>query len=234
MPVPQIPLVRAANFALAAYHWSDLDPQVLCADKVTSFCDPKSGTEGFVGSDGNMTIVAFAGTTCRKDLMTNAQCKMTEIELPGEYFLQVHKGFYSAYQTVGEQVQELIEAHSNGIVKKLIFTGHSLGGALATLAALKCRVMDRPHKVITFGAPRVGSLSLASYMRRNVVRVVAGGDPIPHVPLPWVPWRPKCVYFHAGKVIRRGWYTPWAPKAHSMIRYLELAREIQEEMEILL
>ena len=234
MSLPQIPLVRAATFALAAYRWSEPDPRNLCTNKVTPFSDPSSGTEGFVGSDGDMTIVAFAGSDSLKDWMTNAQCQMTEIELPGDYFLQVHKGFYSAYSTVGDRVQSLIEEHSEGKTKRLIFTGHSLGGALATLAALKCRVLDQPHKVITFGAPRVGSLALASYMRKNVIRVVGGGDPIPHTPWPWVPWRPSCIYFHAGSVIRRGMYTPWAPKAHSMLRYMELAREIQSELEILL
>lgn len=233
-PLPQISLVRAATFALAAYRWSEPDPKQLCTDKVTSFQDRLTGTEGFVGSDGDMTIVAFAGTDQRNDWMTNIQCKMTEIELPGGYYIQVHKGFYQAYLSVGEKVQQLIELHSNGKAKKLIFTGHSLGGALATIAALKCRVLDRPHKVITFGGPRVGSLALSSYMRRNVVRVVAGGDPVPHIPWPWVPWRPSTVYFHAGKVIRRGWYTPWMPRAHSMLRYLELAKEIQEELEMLL
>jgi predicted lipase len=159
---------------------------------------------------------------------------MTEIELPGGYFIEVHRGFYQAYLSVGDEVQKLIEEQSDGISKRLIFTGHSLGGALAILASLKCRILNLPHKVITFGCPRVGSRALASYMRHTVVRIEAAGDQVPHTPWPWVPWRPSCLYCHAGKVIKRGTYFPGLTKPHSMLRYHELAKELQEELSILL
>jgi predicted lipase len=230
----QITLTRAADYALAAYTWSRIDPNALMANKVTSFEDKLTDTEGFVGSDGDSTVVAFAGTEEIKDWMTNSRCEMVEVPLPGDYYVQVHRGFYEAYTSVGDQVQELIEQHSNGKAKKLIFVGHSLGGALAQLAALKCKIMDRPHKVITFGAPRVGSLCLASYMRKNVFRLEARGDLVPSLPAVWVPWRPRSVYVHAGKVIRRGYYIPGLCSPHSMTRYRVLAQQLQEELDILL
>lgn len=92
--VPPIPLVMAATYALAAYHWSDPDPSTLMADKCSYFSDgKKGGTEGFVGSNSGTVIAAFAGTDTLDDWMINSMCKQVEIELPGGYILQVHKGF---------------------------------------------------------------------------------------------------------------------------------------------
>ena len=43
-------------------------------------------------------------------------------------------------------------------------TGHSLGGAIATVAALDIRhTYDAPMKVYTFGQPRVGNALYAKY-----------------------------------------------------------------------
>jgi len=73
---------------------------------------------------------------------------------------------------------------------KPTFTGHSLGGALATLAAFRT-VSEKWAKseevlVYTFGQPRVGSYSFATaynHLVPNSYRVVnAGWDLIPHIP----------------------------------------------------
>ncbi|TKR82174.1 hypothetical protein L596_015937 [Steinernema carpocapsae] len=68
-------------------------------------------------------------------------------------------------------------------------TGHSLGGALATLVAKRIvfselRTQDKV-KLVTFGEPRVGNLAFATEIRSTLdymFRVVHGDDPIPHLP----------------------------------------------------
>ncbi|MFH4980271.1 hypothetical protein AB6A40_006980 [Gnathostoma spinigerum] len=68
-------------------------------------------------------------------------------------------------------------------------TGHSLGGALASLAALKIALDKlRPShqiKMISFGQPRVGDYQLAVSHNKlvpNSFRVVHRKDIVPHVP----------------------------------------------------
>ncbi|RCN30532.1 triacylglycerol lipase [Ancylostoma caninum] len=72
---------------------------------------------------------------------------------------------------------------------KVAFTGHSLGGALATLAAARAaRQGLRPGNkilVYTFGAPRVGDSTFAANFNRiipNCYRVVFRHDIVPHLP----------------------------------------------------
>uniref|UniRef100_A0A1I7Y4M5 Lipase_3 domain-containing protein n=1 Tax=Steinernema glaseri TaxID=37863 RepID=A0A1I7Y4M5_9BILA len=63
-------------------------------------------------------------------------------------------------------------------------TGHSLGGALASLTALKL-VTGEGIQLVTFGEPRIGDYHFAYTLRSflpNMFRVVHGSDPIPHGP----------------------------------------------------
>jgi hypothetical protein len=107
----------------------------------------------------------------------------------------VHTGFYSSWlntrKVVLPHITEVLEKYPG---YKLVLVGHSLGGALATLAALdfKARGWD-PH-VTTFGEPRLGNKLLNTYIdeRFNITshhesnkfhRVTHAGDPVPLLPL---------------------------------------------------
>ncbi|KAF2142232.1 uncharacterized protein K452DRAFT_28540 [Aplosporella prunicola CBS 121167] len=109
----------------------------------------------------------------------------------------VHTGFHTSWINTRDKilsaVNETITAHPD---YKLTLVGHSLGGAVATLAALdfKARGWD-PH-VTTFGEPRLGNDHLVRYIderfelgeNTNVTtskfrRVTHVGDPVPLLPL---------------------------------------------------
>ena len=67
--------------------------------------------------------------------------------------------------------------------RKLYITGHSLGGAAATLAAARLSdlgVAPGQLEVITFGAPAVGNDSFARHYEHNfqLTRVTMAGDPV--------------------------------------------------------
>jgi hypothetical protein len=68
--------------------------------------------------------------------------------------------------------------------RKLVFLGHSLGGAtVTTLAALfQFFHPDRQFVVHTFGAPRPGNAEFAASIESSVVRWVNEGDPVPEIP----------------------------------------------------
>lgn len=85
-----------------------------------------------------------------------------------------------------EKVRKII-ADSTGVAGfKVYITGHSLGGALATLCALAVKKENPAVQVtcITFGAPRTGNIGFASLCdsKFECWHVINEDDPIPRVP----------------------------------------------------
>ena len=78
----------------------------------------------------------------------------------------------------------MIEYGTNNI----LFTGHSLGGAVATLFAFDICYYNLPYQIyslITFGSPRVGNDAFSNYMSNceiDSTRVTHYYDIVPHVP----------------------------------------------------
>jgi pimeloyl-ACP methyl ester carboxylesterase len=68
----------------------------------------------------------------------------------------------------------------------VVVTGHSLGGAVATLAATYLRKADITADLYTYGSPRVGDVAFADAAsakgKGSTYRIVNKKDPVPHVP----------------------------------------------------
>src|SRR5262249_44300729 len=84
-------------------------------------------------------------------------------------------------------VYEAVEAEQKRKERPLWITGHSLGGALAHLAAwLFLRRTVAVHQVYTYGAPMVGNEDVAKAFDREfpdqIYRYINGADPIPRLP----------------------------------------------------
>lgn len=100
----------------------------------------------------------------------------------------VHSGFQKVFKSMQpaleKQLAPLLNTNSNGVVH---CAGHSLGGALASLAAIwiKQRFGNRVA-LYTFGAPRVGLNDFAlksSGSIDKIYRCLHGDDPVPMVPV---------------------------------------------------
>eukprot|EP01039_Chlorochromonas_danica_P001133 gene1133-1237_t len=98
----------------------------------------------------------------------------------------VHGGFQAAYLSLREEIMPVLQTFmkKHKKVKTVLCVGHSLGGALATLAALDLKVSGEAAEVqvITFGAPPVGNQLFATYAEGQIsqyVRVVNRQDPVP-------------------------------------------------------
>lgn len=97
----------------------------------------------------------------------------------------VHQGFYYAFESLKNSLEQMKGAWAG---KTVHCVGHSLGGAIATLAAdwLKSSGVS-DVKLYTFGSPRVGQLMFAQccssrLMPQNIYRVYHRTDPVPMVP----------------------------------------------------
>ncbi|KAK2768830.1 hypothetical protein FQN54_000690 [Arachnomyces sp. PD_36] len=77
----------------------------------------------------------------------------------------VHAGFMASW----ENAKEKILPHLSSLVAdypdyELVLVGHSLGGAVAALAALELQARGWAPQVTTFGEPRVGNEALAHFI----------------------------------------------------------------------
>ncbi|DBA04956.1 TPA: hypothetical protein N0F65_006958 [Lagenidium giganteum] len=103
---------------------------------------------------------------------------------------RVHSGFWKAYASVRTELKEVVRLvmdENPGIT--VYVTGHSMGGALAVLAAydLAANFSIKVH-MYNFGGPRVGNPSFGRHYDRIVpssYRVVMDGDIVPGVPRFW-------------------------------------------------
>ncbi|GAV70449.1 C2 domain-containing protein/Lipase_3 domain-containing protein [Cephalotus follicularis] len=150
-------------------------------------------------------VVAFRGTEQAKwkDLVTDLMLAPTGFnpERVGGDFkqeVQVHSGFLSAYDSVRTRIIDLIEVaigykeFAESPYKWQVYvTGHSLGGALATLLALELSSSQLAKfgaislTMYNFGSPRVGNKRFAEVYNEKVKdswRVVNHRDIIPTVP----------------------------------------------------
>lgn len=85
----------------------------------------------------------------------------------------VNKGFLSAYQSIKQQLYETLNDFGNSNeINRIVFIGHSIGGAIATLASADDKV-DKYIKYqriecYTFGAPQVGGENFQKHFEKRV------------------------------------------------------------------
>lgn len=138
-----------------------------------------------IRTDIKVRKVYFAGKTI-EEFAANAEKKGIPDTEP-----KVHRGFHDFVQTTQSAVlrntqqaavalPDLLQPDKGG---KVYLTGHSLGGAAATLLGARLISMGvNPERiaVITFGAPAVGNAAFAEQFAAalRLTRVVNDGDPV--------------------------------------------------------
>ena len=101
--------------------------------------------------------MAFRGTDEFSDWLDNINAFSTK-ELFGEF----HRGFWNSVEDVWRPINKKFRYLQKKNKRPLFITGHSLGGAMATIAAAKLIHEDKPFtSVYTFGQPRALSRETA-------------------------------------------------------------------------
>lgn len=96
----------------------------------------------------------------------------------------VHNGFQEEVNKVWEEVLKALEKLGD---KDLYITGHSLGGAMATIAT--SRISDKVKCLYTFGSPRVGTRSFVKSFDTPHFRFVNNNDVVTSVPFAFLGYR---------------------------------------------
>jgi len=136
-------------------------------------------TQAFFASRDSVAVLSFRGTESFGDWITNIQL-VTDDRPYG----RVHHGFFEAFEEVKEQIQSKLSDHA---LTHLYFTGHSLGGALATVALSEFANADIPHLGgYTYGQPRTGKTDFRNNFDQKhksvFFRVFNKKDIVPRVP----------------------------------------------------
>lgn len=157
----------------------------------STFSDYSTNTFGYIGhNDYEETVnVVFRGTVMSslENWITDLSFAHTQLysNVPGA---EVHEGFYDAYLAVATQINNVVEELTDRYPSySLVVTGHSLGGALATLCALNFTETHSANNlyVYTFGSPRVGNTVFAEFYDSHVPntwRMTNHDDIVPHLP----------------------------------------------------
>ncbi|MGO8766884.1 MAG: lipase family protein [Limisphaerales bacterium] len=175
--------------------------------------DPLTNARVLVTDVGDAIVLAFRGTKNIRDWLIDCDFLLKEIGdadpaiTPTQRLMgsspapRVHRGFLRAMDSLLPKIVHYLEGPDmGGAPKPLLITGHSLGGALATLAAyFLCRRGHPIRAVFTFASPRVGDVAWRreyngteeSFWRdarapqtlgEKTFRVAAAGDLVPLVP----------------------------------------------------
>jgi triacylglycerol lipase len=101
---------------------------------------------------------------------------------------RVHRGFKREVDDIWPIIEKSLQSND----KTLWFTGHSLGGAMATICAGRCmlsHIKSNPTQIYTFGSPRVGDKRYINFVKVDHVRWVHNNDIVPKVPPAWLGYR---------------------------------------------
>lgn len=165
--------------------------------QVRFFRDDATGTAGMLVQWTGATpfaVLAFRGTERQiRDYVTDLRLGTLPLDDPE---VVIHEGFREALDSVWEQVATALD----DVHGPVFYTGHSLGAALATVAAYK----RAPAAVYTFGSPYVGDAEFVAKLAAvPIYRVVDDSDVVTKVPLPEMGYRQAGELHHLAPPRRR-------------------------------
>ena len=159
--------------------------------------------QAYVLEHANTVEIVVRGTDQAADwLKTNFALR--RVAVPWAEGVMIHEGFAEATLSLGAALLKRSNANNNK-GKFIRIYGHSLGGAIACLLAVRLRQCTTPppiQAVITFGAPRIGdkafhqmykALGLGEVTTQVRGRSKGACDLVPRVPLSSLgAWHPPC------------------------------------------
>lgn len=176
------------NSALQADGFKAIPDLIEDGYKVVAFTN-KFQEAGYLFCKENEVTIAYRGTKTVKDHMTDANCMFATPSFMDKG--RVHSGFYNSFESSWDNVYCELDAYAQKTgqeVKDLSInvTGHSMGGAVAKIAALRLKNVSKVAdvNVATFGDPRVfdliGSQVYNDQLADKTVRVTQyRQDPVP-------------------------------------------------------
>ena len=142
---------------------------------------------GFVAYDttNQLIVISFRGSQSLRNWITNIQFPTIPTDICTD--CAASSGFWASWNEARANVIAAVNtAKALNPNFKIVSTGHSLGGALANLAAGTLRASGLDVDLYTYGAPKVGLTGLSNFLsqtnRGSNFRVTHLNDPVPRLP----------------------------------------------------
>lgn len=167
-------------------HQNGLNLIGVCQDATANYNYAVGHTQFLYREYSDHQVIAYAGSKDLKDWAHDANVVKKQYKDMG----WVHTGFADAYDEIVKLQNTLVKKD-----KPVIVSGHSLGGATATVAALDMKQRGyNVHSVYTYGAPRVGYSDFKDIYEEAGIptyRYINAWDVVPRIP--------KINYHHVGQ-----------------------------------
>ena len=170
----------------------------------TVFYD-NDGSQAYSFSNESDIVIAFRGTEPNE--WNDIKADMDATKALAETVGKVHRGFKKEVDDIWPQLEEMLVSNKSNLAKKLWFTGHSLGGAMASICAGRCllsHIDTSPEQIHTFGSPRVGTKRYINHAKVDYYRWVNNNDIVVKTPPAWLGYRHsgKEMYLNASGVLK--------------------------------
>jgi hypothetical protein len=142
---------------------------------------------GYVAVDhtNQLIIVSFRGSVTIDSWITNLDFDTTDTDICSG--CTAHHGFWNSWVDARDRVTPAVQQASTTYPNyKIAVVGHSLGGAIASLAAAQLRNSGLAVALYNFGSPRIGGTKISSYISNQPggnFRLTHWNDPVPKLPL---------------------------------------------------
>jgi len=178
-------------------------------------CDlvAQAGSEAYVFGTTYDCMIVSRGTEPTKweDIAADAKAWTIACDIG-----RVHSGFDNHVNLLWPELENRLKENQ----RPVWFAGHSLGGAMAAVCAVRCKlspIPSNPQAIFSFGAPRVGNRDYASFLKIRHYRWVNNNDVVPRTP-------PRIMgYHHMGREIyvnRKGKIS----RIHNWLRFQDRLR----------
>lgn len=172
--------VKLARYAYHEENRAQTDVGLLGLREFRWFSD--SSTQAFTTVDDRFAYLSFRGTESDSPIDWVADGRFAPAT--GVFGTEVHSGFKDALDEVWDDIVAVL--HDTGL--PAVVTGHSLGGALATLAAARLASSGTSVAAMhSYGSPRVGRRDFAGEFQKRLsgvsFRFINHIDIVTRVPL---------------------------------------------------
>jgi triacylglycerol lipase len=201
--IPDILSLRDENNlprSISARHWIEQSLYFAELSRMAYLCDRKSeavfeaigytevdyldqdGAQAYLLGNRDDLIVVCRGTEPHEwnDIRADANAWTVLAEVG-----RLHRGFKSEVDHLWPMIEKRIRENQ----RPVWFAGHSLGGAMATICAGRCKlssIPSNPRALFTFGSPRVGNRAYIHAVKLPHYRWIHNNDIVARVPPRWM------------------------------------------------
>jgi hypothetical protein len=153
------------------------------------YFDANTGVNAYSWIQDRTLYIIFRGTEGKDDVKIDIDIVRSSL-FPDNPSIKVHSGFLKQFRSIKTVLIDEISAKSE-LIDVVHFNGHSLGGALATLAAgffgpVIHSIMGLRVICHTIGSPRIGNKDFVAWWSGKVdesMRILNVKDPVPLLPV---------------------------------------------------